>query len=1049
MKKREIIYFIILTLLLVGSQSVFADTRFAAIDGFCYLDGEENHEGIKILFTAASASANTDSTYTNADGSFLMGLNEGIYNVQYSLEGWQTSAIPGEIEFFVDTTLEVVTLLALGIEITGSQNGVWLAGYTYNVMGDISISNGDSLTIEPGVTVKFMDHGSFTIYGKLVAIGTETDSIRFTSGQPTLNPNDWNSIIFENDSDDNSVISYSIIEYANRGIYCNCSYPAINNCLILDSSDTGIYCDYSSPTISNNALSNNNRGIFCFHSYPTITNNSISNNTIGIHCDHSSPNISNNTINNNNNDGIACYSSSSPIIDNNTISYNSDDGIQCDYSTPTISNNTISNNSDGIYCLWSNPVININKISYNYRGFKGHSSSPSISNNTINNSFIGISCDGSSSTIRNNTISDNTRGISCNYDSHLRIRNNIFNVNEISLFLENVTSALEYNIFWLNNYNGYGSGNEMPLAFGEIVAVNTNGDSCDTYCNLFMDPMFEDPGNLDFTITEDSPCIDAGDPDSLYTDPDGTIADIGAFYFDQGSLAPVINDFTGEPVEGSAPLVVQFTQDITGPVTEYHWFFGDGGTSSLPNPVKIYPFPGTYSVSLAATGPGGTDLMTKTDYITVLELQIPPDAEFSATPLLGVMPLVVDFINMSSGEVDSLFWEFGDGGFSTEINPAYEYQNSGIYTISLTIYGPYGTDTETKEDYIEVIEPEEVIASFDVSGNYGCSPYPVTFINHSVGTIDSLLWDFGDGDISVEENPFHTYDGAGIYEAVLTVYGQFNTAIDTETITVELVEPVILAITDIPEDQGGWVNVNFTRSFYDTDTLRTAEGYTIEIETDNEWTGVNSIYGYGAEEYNVIAHTLYDSTAANNGLINFRIIAAMEEGNWVSAIEQGYSVDNLAPIVPTELRFENGYLLWSEPIDSDFEYFSVFRDDDLLNNCIEPEICIVGIMGELCVCAYDCHGNASQMSEIITGGYPYGDPDNNLVVDALDASLVLQYFCLMEPEGTTLPWEEWRIEVADVDGNGMVEAYDASLILQFCVGYIDEFPVDSLMRRMK
>jgi len=65
----------------------------------------------------------------------------------------------------------------------------------------------------------------------------------------------------------------------------------------------------------------------------------------------------------------------------------------------------------------------------------------------------------------------------------------------------------------------------------------------------------------------------------------------------------------------------------------------------------------------------------------------------------------------------------------------------------------------------------------------------------------------------------------------------------------------------------------------------------------------------------------------------------------------------------------------------------------------------------------------------------------------MDASLVLQYFCLLIPEGTTLPWEDWRIEVSDVDGNGVVEAFDAALILRFSVGFIDEFPVENLRRK--
>jgi len=76
--------------------------------------------------------------------------------------------------------------------------------------------------------------------------------------------------------------------------------------------------------------------------------------------------------------------------------------------------------------------------------------------------------------------------------------------------------------------------------------------------------------------------------------------------------------------------------------------------------------------------------------------------------------------------------------------------------------------------------------------------------------------------------------------------------------------------------------------------------------------------------------------------------------------------------------------------------------------------------------------------------HDYGDVDDNGDIEAIDASLVLQYFCLLVPEGTTLPWEVWRIDVADVDGNEVVEAYDASLILRFSVGLIDEFPVENV-----
>ena len=72
----------------------------------------------------------------------------------------------------------------------------------------------------------------------------------------------------------------------------------------------------------------------------------------------------------------------------------------------------------------------------------------------------------------------------------------------------------------------------------------------------------------------------------------------------------------------------------------------------------------------------------------------------------------------------------------------------------------------------------------------------------------------------------------------------------------------------------------------------------------------------------------------------------------------------------------------------------------------------------------------------------YGDVDNNTLVESFDASLVLQYFCLIEPQGAPLPWEDWRQTIADVDGNAAIEAYDASLILMYSVDLIDVFPVE-------
>ena len=72
----------------------------------------------------------------------------------------------------------------------------------------------------------------------------------------------------------------------------------------------------------------------------------------------------------------------------------------------------------------------------------------------------------------------------------------------------------------------------VPPGLGDLMQTNPNGDSCDVFYNMYLDPLFVDINNDDLHLTENSPCIDAGDPDSPY-DPDSTVADMGRFYYAQ------------------------------------------------------------------------------------------------------------------------------------------------------------------------------------------------------------------------------------------------------------------------------------------------------------------------------------------------------------------------------------------------------------------------------------------------------------------------------------------------------------------------------------
>ena len=234
------------------------------------------------------------------------------------------------------------------------------------------------------------------------------------------------------------------------------------------------------------------------------------------------------------------------------------------------------------------------------------------------------------------------------------------------------------------------------------------------------------------------------------------------------SFAPPVAALSGTPLSGNEPLTVSFSDDSTNIVTAWAWSFGDGGSSSLEDPSHTYLSAGTYTVSLTATGPGGSNTATETDYITVLPP--PPAADFSGSPLTGIAPLAVSFTDTTANPVTAWSWDFGDGGSATVQNPSYSYASPGTYTVSLTATGPGGSDAETKADYI-VVAPFIPTANFTGSPTSGVNPLTVSFTDLSTGVVTGWQWDFGDSSTATLQSPTYTYLSPGTYTVTLMVSG--------------------------------------------------------------------------------------------------------------------------------------------------------------------------------------------------------------------------------------------------------------------------------------
>ena len=225
-------------------------------------------------------------------------------------------------------------------------------------------------------------------------------------------------------------------------------------------------------------------------------------------------------------------------------------------------------------------------------------------------------------------------------------------------------------------------------------------------------------------------------------------------------------DFMGEPTRWCAPMEVYFTDFSTGDIDSWYWSFGDGQYSAEQNPTHTYDEPGTYTVSLMVYGPCGEDTETRQDYIVA---DYPLGADFDAEPRQGCDTLTVDFVDLSTGTVTSRVWDFGDNTSSTLKNPMHTYEHPGVYSVSLTVYGLCGEDTEYKGEFITIYESPN--ADFTADGTMGCDSLEVQFEDLSTGDIDSWWWDFGDGTQSYEREPSHTYMEPGTYTVTLNVSG--------------------------------------------------------------------------------------------------------------------------------------------------------------------------------------------------------------------------------------------------------------------------------------
>lgn len=701
----------------------------------------------------------------------------------------------------------------------GSVNGSWpLDGSPYLIQGSILIEDGETLSIEPGVTVEFEGHYKLFVLGQLLAVGNHFDSISF-SATDTLSG--WIGIHFDEtpESNDTSRISFCKIKYAkpnssdySGAIFINhYSKVVISNCQITKNISTsaggGIYCgSHSDPVIKNNVVCYNQGtsggGIFVsWYGEPKIVNNIIEHN-IAIR------------------GGGISISLGNPWISSNVISNNE-------------STTTYAGGGGGINIDDGNAIITNNLICHNISSSNGGA----------------LAIDYSNATISNNTITGNSSGVFCDSDAHPAFYNTIlFGNNGVEVYIESEDSDPDF--YYCTVEGGSGS-----------FVMNGNFYTGTYENNIDDDPQFVNTAEFDFHVDAGSPVIDGGlnsyaldsfDLDHLPRIVDGNgngidDVDMGAYEFQDGLLLTSL--FVGDDTICQNEDA-QFAYTGNGsPDATFFWDF-DGGeiiSGSGQGPYQIY----------------WEEIGSKIVSLYVYDNDIYSDTTYHITEVVAATDVSLSIVSTGNSICEGESVTFTALPVNGGENPIYEWNHNGqivgtssqVYTASDVqdgdnVYCRMNSSLAcvslewAVSNIIDMFVYEYPMVSIEVLPNDTVDVEEVITLNAGVEA-DSFLWSTGETTQSIEvSNTSGPNGGMQEYSLVAT---NGNVCTDYDTVNVYFVN-----ITDI------------NKPFVDTDEFvypnPTSGNVYLRIPVDAENVNVSLVTLQGILIHTVKIDKVYRST---------------------------------------------------------------------------------------------------------------------------------------------------------------------------------------------
>lgn len=237
-------------------------------------------------------------------------------------------------------------------------------------------------------------------------------------------------------------------------------------------------------------------------------------------------------------------------------------------------------------------------------------------------------------------------------------------------------------------------------------------------------------------------------------------------------------------------------------ITNYFWNNNLGNTAG---PYVVSPLTTTlYSVT-AYNVCGVAAIATVTVVVHPL-----PQINISPQSVTDCGRAVLHFSDTNSANNGSTYvWNFGDGGTSFQQNPIHSYYQTGVYTVNITVTSPYGCSSSAHAVFTLDIFP------YPAANFTSDPPLETSIINPDFHFFDQSVnttiwnWDFGDGDTSSLQNPFHTYGQVGIY-TVRLITKNAGGCVDTILKTIEVKPEFTFYIPNTFTPNGDHLNDFFT-----------------------------------------------------------------------------------------------------------------------------------------------------------------------------------------------------------------------------------------------